>query len=254
MAKLISLAAMLLAACQSDVKKPERPLDPKDPKSVAEYAAYNTRSHGSYETRFKARIAPPKGDPLDYQGQSVWVKPGVLYIHYTASGGDEKKIVRAGDKVWVYHVLIEDWVTAEEINTPGAGRGIQNPDDVLGVLSQHLGGAKFAAPHVVGLSFSGEDIEKVMKEQAQKGAFDWKKSDATLSIEVDGETRLKKFSCRASLTSTDPNVSGQVGYTAEVEVLAYDGAREMVFHDEQKKPIPLRDDIKKAIEDLKGKK
>ena len=74
-------------------------------------------------SKFKARLTPPQGDALDYNGQCVWVSPGVLYIHYTASGGDEKNIVRVGNQVWVYHPLV-GWVTSDEAGMPGAGRGV----------------------------------------------------------------------------------------------------------------------------------
>src|SRR5437773_7897591 len=126
----ITLFSLLLLACQGDPPaKPAKDLDPKDARSVLDYAAFNTRTQKSYETRFKARLTTT-GAPLDYEGQCVWVYPGVLFVHYTASGGDEKMIVRAGDKfVWVWSALA-GWVTADEIGMPGAGRGIQNPDEV----------------------------------------------------------------------------------------------------------------------------
>src|SRR5436190_23566072 len=103
----LTLVALVLGACQGGPPpKPAKDLDPNDPKSVAEYAAFNTRTQKSYETRFKARLTPPQGDALDYTGQCVWVAPGVLFIHYTASGGDEKNIVRVGKDVWVHHALV----------------------------------------------------------------------------------------------------------------------------------------------------
>jgi outer membrane lipoprotein-sorting protein len=254
--KSFALLAVLLAACPAagPQAKPARDLDPKDPKSVAEHAAYNTRSQKSYETKFKAVLTPPQGDSLKYDGQCLWVSPGVLYIHYTASGGDEKNIVRVGSQVWVYHSLV-GWVTADEAGMPGAGRGIQNPDEVLGVVARHSGAAKLRQPGLVDMTFSGEDIEKIMREQSQQGAFEWKESSAAVELQADGDHRLKKFVCQATLKPSDAKVGGAVKYSAEVEAVGYNGATELKFLDEKKQEIKLSGDIRKAIDThLKEKK
>jgi len=229
--------------------KPARDLDPKDPKSVAEYAAYITRTQKSYETTFKAKLTPPQGDTLDYSGRCVWAAPGVLYIHYTASGGDEKNIVRVGNQVWI-HDRIVGWVTSDEAGMPGAGRGVQSPDDILSVIGRHTGSATFRDGGLVDLAFAGEDIEKIMKEQSQSGAFDWKESKAAIGIQADPDHRLKKFTCQATLKPGDPKVNGLVKYTAEVEAVGYNGAAELKFQDDEKKEIKLSADIRKAIDSL----
>lgn len=245
--KSFVIPALVLAACQGAPEKPAKELDPKDPKSVAQYAAFNTRTQKSYETKFKARLAPPQGDALDYSGQCVWVSPGVLFIHYTASGGDEKNIVRVGAQVWIHHALV-GWVTSDEAGMPGAGRGIQNPDEVLSVIARHTGGAKLREPGLVELAFVGEDIEKIMKEQSQSGSFQWKESSAAIDLQADAETRLKKFTCQATLKPGDPKVSGVVKYTAEVEAVGYNAATEIKFLDEKKQEIRLAPEIRKAID------
>src|ERR1041384_310692 len=248
--KPITVLVLGFAACQgAPPAKPTKDLDPKDPQSVVEYAAHNTRTQKSYETKFKIRLTPPKGDVLDYTGQCVWVSPGILFIHYTASGGDEKHIVRVGNRVWVHHSLV-GWVTNEEAGMPGAGRGIQNPDEVLAVLARHTEGAKLREPGVVDLNFTGEAIEKIMKEQANQGSFDCKQSNAAVELHVDSDNRLKKFVCQATLPSTDPNVKGQAKYSAEVDATGYNGATELKFLDEQKKEIKLSKEIRQAIDTL----
>ena len=247
--KPLALAALILAACQGAPDKPLKELDPKDPKSVAEHAAYNTRTQKCYETKFQARLTPPQGDALDYSGQCVWVSPGILYIHYTASGGDDKNIVRVGNQVWIYHRLA-GWVTSDEAGMPGAGRGIQNPDEVLTVIARHAGAAKLREPGLADLTFSGEDIEKIMKEQSQSGAFEWKESSAAVELHADADTRLKKFTCQATLKPADPKVKGSVKYSAVVEAMGYNGAADLKFIDEEKKEIKVSGDIRKAIEAL----
>lgn len=235
---------LLATACQAP---PGKAFDPKDPRAVAAHVIGNTRGQKAYETLFKATLSPPKGDRIEYNGRCVWVAPGVLYAHYKASGGDEKNIVRVGKEVWVYHGIV-GWVPAEEMGMPGAGRGIQNPDDVLTLLAAHLGEVTFTGADAVTIAFTGEDIEKLMKEQAQKGSFDWKDSRASVVLTWDAEHRLKKFSAAASLKSSDPNVPGTVDYAAEVEAAGYNGATDLKFQDEAKKDVPLDAPIKKAIE------
>ena len=100
------------------------------------------------------------------------------------------------------------------------------------------------------MTFSGEDIEKIMKEQAQKGAFVWKESSARLELAVDGENRLQKFTCDATLKPADPAVKGSVGYTAEVTVVGYNGATDLKFLDEKKREIPLLPAMKMKIESV----
>jgi len=245
--KSLTLFTALLLACQGEPPaRPSKALDAKDPRSLVEHAAYNTRTQKSFETKFKARLTT-SGAPLDYDGQCVWVYPGVLYVHYTASGGDEKMIVRAGQKdVWVWNTLV-GWVTADEAGMPGAGRGIQNPDEILAVVARHAAAAKLVAPGVVELNFTGDDIENIMKEQAQKGAFVWKDSKARLELTVDAEARLQKFTCAATLKPAAAGAAGLVEYTAEFNLVGYNGAKELKFLDEKKKEIPLLPEMKQKI-------
>ena len=250
--KSLSLTLMLLACQGVPPAKPAKELDPKDAKSVLEHAAFNTRTQKNYETKFKARLTT-SGAPLDYNGRCVWVNPGVLYVHYTASGGDEKRIVRAGEKgTWVYDLLVE-WVTAIEAGMPGAGRGIQNPDEVLAVLARNSANAKLTQPGVVDLSFTGDDIENIMKEQANRGAFNWKESKADLTLTVDAENRLQKFTCDATLKAAGAAANGggqTVRYTAEVTLVGYNGATELKFVDEKKREIRLTPEMNTAIESV----
>ena len=245
-------SCFIFASCQ--VAPPEKPagdFDPQNARSIVEHVVFSTRTQPSYEATWKGRLAVPRGDPLDYQGRCVWLRAGVLFSHYTASGGDEKKIVRAGpDHAWVHNALV-GWVTADEAGLPGAGRGIQNPDEALGVIARNPATAKLVEPGVVELTFEGADIEKIMREQAQQGAFDWKKSKAVLRLAADAQHRLKSLSCKARLTSADPKVEGTVEYDATIDVVGYGGATELQFLDEKKKPIPLLKKMDAAIERAK---
>jgi hypothetical protein len=230
----------------------------QDAPSEASKAIQKVRNSKSYHTKFKAVIEAPGSDPLKIEGESVWVNPGVLYIQYTGSGGDEKRIVRVGSKVWVYHEFLEDWVTAEEMGTPGAGRGVQNPDEVLAIVLKHVDKTKADGGALV-LDFKGADIEQVMKEQASQGTFDWKNSRATAKLFVKGDT-LQRFTCHAELSSLEENLKGKiVKYNAEVEVLSYDSTTSLQFTvlDEKTKkkvPVAVPEYLKKEIAGYLAKK
>lgn len=198
---------LLLAACAL-----------QDPKSEVEKAIQNLRSQKSYRTKFAAVIEAPSSDPLKIEGESVWVNPGVLYIQYTGTGGDEKRIIRVGNDVWIYHEFLEDWVTSQEMGSPGSGRGVQNPDEVLGVLLQHADKAKASGPGFV-LDFAGPDIERIMKEQASQGDFDWKKSTASANLAL-AQGSVRRFTSAAELVSLDPKLDGKkIKYSAEVDIV-----------------------------------
>lgn len=231
----------LLLALQADAPvKPAKPLDSKDPQSVVDHAVYNTRSQKSYETSFTARLM----GKLDYKGRSVWVGPDVLYMHFTGSGNNDQKIVRAGAKsVWIHHEF-NGWLTAEVFGDAGAGRGIQNPDEVLAVLAKHTARAKFLKSGALEVTLSGDDLAKIMKGQGINGAIDPKASSARVELIVDGETRVQKFSCDATVVTT----AEKVRYSSEVTVAAYNGETELAFANANRKPIPLSKEIRDRID------
>jgi hypothetical protein len=238
-----SLVILAIGLASVQGEPPAKPLDPKDARSVVEHALYNTRSQKSYETAFWARLEAPLG-AYDYKGRSVWVSPDILYLEFSGSGKNEQKIVRAGEKsVWVYHSPSGQWPRAEELGDAGAGRGIQNPDEVLGLLAKHTATAKFLKSGAIELAFTGNDLVKIMKGHA--GAINPKTSSAKVELVVDRETRIEKFACDATLVllAGDKN-----RYTSEITLVGYNGATGLVFTDEKKRPIPLPAPIKEGID------
>lgn len=241
--KLMSLAVLALALQADPPVRPAKPLDPQDPRSVVDHAIFNTRTQRSYETAYTARLSTAAGN-FDYKGRSVWVSPGVLYLHYTGSGRDEGRIVRAGDKdIWLHHSPSGEWGTAEQFGNGGAGRGVHNPDEVLGMLAKHTETAKQLKPGILAVTFNGDALAAVMKGQIQ-GAINPKKSGAKIELEVDDALRIRKLSCDASI---DVPGNGVSRYTSEVVVVAYNGATELKFTDEKNRLIPLRPEMKDRI-------
>src|SRR5690349_20350823 len=98
--------------------------------------------------------------------ETVWVAPGILFTQYTASGGEVVRLLRLGEKVWLYHMLAEDWLSAEESGKPGAGRGVQTPDEVLLAVmkasDQAVSAGKDKAGEVLEMKLDGAALQKVM--------------------------------------------------------------------------------------------
>jgi hypothetical protein len=242
----LMLAAVLAVAIDPPVK-PVAEFDPRDPKSIVDHAIFNTRTQKCYETIYTARLATTAG-AIDYKGRSVWVAPGVLYLHFTATGKDEQKIIRAGEKdVWVYHSL-GGWGSDAELGKVGYARGIQNPDEVLGVLAKHTEtGVKQLKPGTLAVSFNGQAIARILQGQFQ-GGINPATSSAAVHLEVDDSIRIRKL-------TFDATVNGTNRYTSEVTVVAYNDATELKFTDEKNQPLQLLPEMKDRIDSvLSGKK
>ena len=225
-------------------------------------AVEKTRSQKSYSVTFEAVVKVPDSDPMKIKGETVWISAGVLFTHYTASGGEEVRLVRAGEKVWVYHIIGE-WLTADEAGKPGAGRGVQNPDEVLAAVvkaaDQAVQSGKEAAGDILEMKMDGAVLQKVMRQQASSGSFDWVNSAGTVKLVAGGaDSLMYKMQVEALVASTDPQLKGKkVGYTADVTLKAYNrdfGLEFKEFDPKAKKdvvipwPAPFLDEAEK----LKG--
>jgi hypothetical protein len=248
------MALALWAALQSaPPAKPEKPLDPKDARSVAEHAVYNTRSQGDYQTRFTTRLDFPGSDPLRREGVCLWVSPGILSLHYWGAGGEDRNVLRAKDDVWVFERAgdLNTWCKAEAAGKDGAGRGFENPDEVLSALARHLDTANFGDAGVIDLKFSGADLGRIVKGDTE---LDPAKSSATVRLETDKDARVKKISLSASLQPKDPKVPGPAVFTAGVEVTAYNGKPPLKAVDAKGKDLPFTKEIQEAIRGLEPTK
>jgi len=237
------LSLILCAALQA--AKPEKPLDPKDPASVVEHAVYNTRSQKNYETAFTSRMKATGSDAFERQGTCLWMAPGLLSLHYTGSGREEMNVIRAGRDVWVYQ---GEWLTAEEAFKDGAGRGIQNPDEVMAVLSQHASRAKFDAKGEIDLEIPGADLVKIINNPE----VDPLKSSLTVHVEKDKDLRVKSLTLKASVTFKDPG-SPAAAYEGRVDVTAFNGAKPIQAVDAKGTVIPLTEKVRTSIEAARAK-
>jgi outer membrane lipoprotein-sorting protein len=217
----------------------------EDVSALLQRAAAATRQQKGYEVAFKSRLQAV-GDPLDREGKAVWTSPGLLYIHSTGSGREDQKIVRAGEQVWVYVSVQRDWYAPEEAGLDGAGSGIQNPDELLQILSKNAGSAKLVKSGTIQLDLTGNDLARVVKA----GGFLWNQSSARVDLELDGSNRIAKVTCEATLVDAKNQT---VRYSAAVTLSFDRGTTDLAFVDEKGRPIELSAEMKKKIEAVKGK-
>ncbi|MBI4563960.1 MAG: hypothetical protein HY716_04605 [Planctomycetes bacterium] len=227
----------------------------QDAADAAKRAIEQTRARKSTSVKFDVEIRVPDSSPMKLEGKSVWVTPHILFLHYTASGGDDVKLVRVGDTVRLYHPVVEDWVSADEAGRPGAGRGVQNPDEVLSALLKVIDKATRAGKEtidgrvcdVIGLKLGGKEMESVMKGLAAPGSFEWTESECSAKLCIGSDQHLYYVEFDARLAPTDPALKGKkVDYRANVTVKAFDKEFAMDFG------IPMSEETLKEIEQTKG--
>lgn len=218
MTRILALAAFMGAASNPPAQ---------DPPARTKTAVEKTRTQKSYSVSFTAVIQAPDSDKVTIQGESVWVAPGVLFTQYSGAGGDEVRLVRAGEDVWLWHIMVEDWVTAEEAGKAGAGRGVQNPDEVLQailkVADQAVASGKAAAGEVLEMKLDGAALQKVMKQQALDGKLDFANSTGTLRLILNpADGLMLGMQVSADVASTEPHLKGKkIGYSADVKLKSY---------------------------------
>ena len=222
MVRLIVTLAILSAAIPMAAQEPAT----KDASKV-KAAVEKTRGQKSYRVGFTAVIQVPDSDPMKLEGETVWIAPGVLFTQYSAAGGEVVRLVRLGEKVWLYHLVVEEWLSAEESGKPGAGRGVQNPDEVLLAIlkaaDQAVVAGKDKAGDILEMKLDGTTLQKVMRQQAVEGAMDWAKSSGTVRLVAGtADGLMYRMEVSAEVASTDAHLKGKkIGYSADVSLKAY---------------------------------
>ena len=217
----LALATALLAGVMNPAQ------EGGDAVAKTKAAVEKTRSQKSYRVSFDATVRVPDSEPMKIKGETVWVAPGVLFTQYTASGGETVRLLRLGEKVWLYHMLAEEWLSAEESGKPGAGRGMQNPDEVLAAVmkaaDKAIAAGKDAKGEVLEMKLDGASLQKVMKQQVADGTLDWQNSEGSVRlVSGSGDGLMYKMVVSADVASTEAHLKGKkVGYTAEVTLQSY---------------------------------
>jgi hypothetical protein len=239
----LAIAIAFALACDCGGAAP-----PQDAPARTKAAVEKTRSQKSYSVTFEAVVKVPDSDPMKITGETVWVASGVLFTQYTASGGEIVRLLRLGEKVWLYHMLAEDWLSAEESGKPGAGRGIQNPDEVLAAVlkaaDQAVAAGKEKSGDILEMKLDGPVLQKVMRQQATDGSMDWTKSAGTVRL-VSGlsDGLMYRMQVNAEVASNDAHLKGKkIEYAADVNLKSYNKDFGLDFTDfdpKSKKTIKL---------------
>jgi hypothetical protein len=245
--------SLLLLMAAAQVSPPAKPLDPKDARSVAEHAIFNTRKQGRYETAFKAILAPAEGDRFERKGTSLWLSQGILSLHYMASGNREMNVLRVQDDVWIYSHGFKQWATAAEDGDDQAGRGLENPEEALALLSSHLDKARFDSKGSIELALVGKALAEVLKGFPQADDIDTDASSMKVRLEKDSVGRLKSVAFLATLRPKKKALNIAGSYEASAE-FSYDGKGALRAVDEGGKELPFSETMLNAIGASSSKK
>jgi hypothetical protein len=220
----------------------------KDARSTIERGVRNTRSQKGYAFSY-AEALTVQGVTRAYKGHGLWISSGILYLQYVVSGGEEQKIVRVGTKdAWVYNQLLDGWVTSDEAGMSGAGRGLQNPDDLLDIILELSDSARPVKSGTFEVMLAGVDLEKVLPKGFGHPDVNWKGSNGRCELTFDSQTRLEKLSCEASIVMANPGPNLPILCSSELRVNASSEVAEIQFIDERNRPIPLSAEMQGKIQ------
>lgn len=125
------------------------------PKARLDAALKAAREAETLTYRYALKTEIPMSDPFEASGRGVTGPERLVFLDVVGTGGIDKKMIVSPRGTLIWHAFLEDWVTAEEYGDPGAGRGFQNPHDLLEVIAGVTAGAA-AAEGGVKLRFEGK--------------------------------------------------------------------------------------------------
>jgi hypothetical protein len=164
-------------------------------------------------------------------------------LKLTGSGGLDRKIIRTGDKVWIYSGP-NGWLDAVDHADDGAARGIQHPMEILEIVGRQAAAATRTKAGA-SITLIGAALQAALKDHVKEGVA-WAKSSAKVDVTVDAGGRLKTLSCDASLESNQ----GKIQYTMEVSLVGFNAVTELKFTDEKNRPIDPGTAIQARISQL----
>lgn len=192
----------------------------------------NIRAQKGYMIKFNTLTDIPKSDSLKMDGEVVVVNPDTLYVRFTGSGGQKRKVARKGVKILMEHPLLGEWLDPSDMGEGGVGNGFQNPENLLKIVEKHLENVKLTSNekngnknyNVVELDFEGAEVRNVLAEQSidvDSVRWDDSKLSAKLWISKD-DGMLYKIAIEATLVSTKEGIIGdEIKYHAQAEVVSY---------------------------------
>ncbi len=219
-----------------------------------------TRAPRSTTAKFRGEVVPPGGAKFEVKGDLVRVAPGILFLSYTGSGGDEIRALRVGKSAWAWDARSEGWGTAEEVGKPNVGRGLQDPDEFLGVLRglAHCATSARGDPTRYDAILGAKELEAMLEGLAPAEQFDLKNSKGSFAVVLGPEGRIRRVELSGHLAAhpdlKDPRASTFQG-SIEFEAFERDYWLEFTLVDpatRKAEPVRLSDALADAIRALKG--
>jgi len=181
---VIGAVGVLMTLCTFAIAQDEPPSDVKD--LITDCIKFVLSQKG-YRVRFQTKTEIPRSDVMKVEGTATVINPDTVYVFLEGSGGQKREIVRKGEKVLIKHPIVGEWVPPEEMGEGNIGKGIHNPDKVLGTLEKYRRFAKLVKSSKtateeykeVVIEFKGEEIGEILKEQqnVDPSAICWDKSE-----------------------------------------------------------------------------
>lgn len=113
----------------------------------------------SFEFKYHAELTFPKSSTVILDSDVIWMKPGITYTHFTATGGTERWTIKYGKAEWAYSPVINEWVTAEEMGLDPSDKSLVNVSSVISSVNKHFQESKLLRSRSKDAEFSVYDFE-----------------------------------------------------------------------------------------------
>lgn len=198
----------------------------ESPKDRLDAALKGAREARTLTYRYALKTEIPMSDPFEAAGRGVTGPERLVFLDVRGTGGIDKKMIVTPRGTLIWHAFLEDWVTAEEFGDPAAGRGFQNPHDLLEVIAAETAGAAAAEGGAVRLRFDGQAAIRLLDRLQVDGArLDPEGTWSEVTVNLDGG-RIRSLHSNAHINfAAQPNAAQQIDsfeYDVKVDVEAYD--------------------------------
>jgi hypothetical protein len=215
----------------------------KDPAELVKETIALVKKQKNYKVEFETKLEIPRSDPFETKGTIIKESPDILYIHYTGTGGIDKKIVRKGKLIRILHPVFEVWVDPITFGDPYAGKGIQNPDEILNFINKAVKKEKVKfdkKERKFLIKLSGKAVADFLEDQGiGKESIKWEGAKIKIYVFVDKQSLVSKCYLMASMPGKGEMKGRIIKYKGKIEVKGY--------NQEFKKPFSLPEKTKKEI-------
>lgn len=223
----------------------------EDAGSLLRKALETTRASPSLRSHYTFKIQVPGQKPVEIHGTALIVGD-LVFIEYRGTADQVKFIVRKGDRVLQWHFTAELWVDSrKDMGDRGAGRGLQNPNEVLDLIASHskdaVAARETAEERTVSLTLGGETLRPLLRFDLREEEVDWSRTEVKGELDVrKADGWISRIRCSAALPTRDQVTRFEGSVTLapseETEHKFFD-----VGPDGKPKEVPLDDAVREKL-------